>query len=104
MPTVQPNDTRVNKRRESRIAADTPVMLTVLRILGEPMVSGLVNNVSGSGLSVDVRVPIPCGAQVRVESADLVMLGEVCRCEPFADGYSVALVLSEIGTPATSTD
>ena len=94
----------MNKRRESRIAADTPVMLTVLRILGQPMLSGTVNNVSGSGLSVDVRVPIPCGAQVRVETPDLIMLGEVCRCEPFADGYSVALVLSEVGPSATLAD
>ncbi len=79
-------------------------MVTVLRILGESMFSGTVSNVSGSGLSVDLQVPIPCGAQVKVETPDLIMLGEVCRCEPVTDGYSVALVLSEIGTPVTSTD
>ena len=72
-------------------------MLTVLRMLGEPTLSGKVSDMSGSGLCVNVRVPIPCGAQVRVESPEMLMLGEVCYCEPVEHGYSVGIMLSEVG-------
>jgi PilZ domain-containing protein len=86
----------VNQRRESRLAADTPVKLKVLGMLGEPTIDGCVKDMSGSGLRVSVPLPIPCGASVRVEGKEMVMLGEVCRCEPDQAGYSVGVILSEL--------
>jgi len=86
----------MNQRRESRLAASTPVKLTLLKILGEPAVSGHVIDMSGSGLRVSVPSPIPCGAQVRVDGQEIVIFGEVCRCEEHEDGYTVGLMLSEL--------
>ena len=47
-----------NQRREARIAADTPVLLSILNILGEPGLPGRVIDMSGSGLRVSVNLPI----------------------------------------------
>src|SRR5262249_49932687 len=86
----------INQRREARLAADTPVELTILKILGEPAFSGHVIDMSGGGLCVSVPLPIPCGAQVRVESHEMVILGEVCRCDEHDGSCSVGLTVSEL--------
>ena len=84
----------MNRRKEQRIPANTPVMVTVLRILGEPSMAGRVVNMSGSGLQLTLSLPIPGGALVKVESGEMLMLGEVVRCEPSASGYAIGVHLS----------
>ena len=83
-------------RRESRLAANTPVTLTLLAVLGEPVFSGHVIDMSGSGLRVSLPLPIPCGAQVRVEGQEMLIFGEVCRCDEQDGSYSVGLMVSEL--------
>jgi len=56
--------------------------------------AALVLDMSGSGLRVEVPLPLPCGASVRVETTDLLMLGEVCRCQPRGDAYEVGMMLT----------
>ncbi len=68
--------------------------ITVLGILGEPKALGTVVDMSGSGLQLKLPLPIPCGAPVKLETADMLMLGEVVRCEPQGQSYSVGLSLS----------
>ena len=86
----------IEQRREQRLAADTPVIVTVRGILGDPVISGRVVDMSGSGIQMSLPSPIPCGVRVEVESSGLLMLGEVSRCEPVAQGYKVGLALSEV--------
>jgi hypothetical protein len=86
----------MNQRSESRLAADTPVMLTVLKILGEPTCTGHVVDMSGSGLKMNVPLPIPCGAQVKVEVPGMVIFGEVCRCEEHEGAYDIGMMLTEL--------
>lgn len=85
-----------NQRRESRLAANTPVLLTVLKILGEPALSCNVIDMSGSGLRITAAQPIPCGAEVRVEGQGMVLFGEVCRCDEQDGSYSIGLMISEL--------
>jgi hypothetical protein len=85
---------RRESRREQRLPADTPVTITVLGILGEPKAVGTVLDMSGSGLRVKLPLPIPCGAPVKLETNDMLMLGEVVRCEALGQFYSVGLALS----------
>jgi hypothetical protein len=87
-------DPRAETRREQRLPANTPVTITVLGILGEPNAVGTVLDMSGSGLRLKLPIPIPCGAPVKLESDDMLMLGEVVRCEPQGQSYSVGLSLS----------
>jgi hypothetical protein len=49
---------------------------------------------SGSGLRIKLALPIPCGAPVKLETEDMLMLGEVVRCEALGQSYSVGLSLS----------
>lgn len=81
-------------RCEQRLSANTAVTITVLGILGEPKAAGTVIDMSGSGLRLQLSLPIPCGAPVKVETADMLLLGEVVRCEPLGSAYSIGLSLS----------
>jgi hypothetical protein len=85
---------RGETRREQRLPANTPVTVTVLGILGEPKAIGTVLDMSGSGLRLELSLPLPCGAPVKLETNDVLMLGEVVRCEPLGQSYSVGLSLS----------
>jgi hypothetical protein len=85
-----------NQRRESRLTANTPVTLTILKILGEPALSCNVIDMSGSGLRITAAQPIPCGAEVKVEGQGMVLFGEVCRCDEQDGSYSIGLMISEL--------
>lgn len=85
---------RGETRQEQRLATDTPVTITVLGILGEPKAVGTVLDMSGSGLRLKLPLPIPCGVPVKLEADDMLMLGEVVRCEPQGQSYSIGLSLS----------
>jgi hypothetical protein len=89
----------VERRKEQRFPINSQVTLTVLGILGEPVVAGCVTDMSGSGLRLRLPVPIPCGAPVKVEAGDMLILGEVVRCEaahgaPAGTTYAVGVHLS----------
>jgi hypothetical protein len=86
----------MNQRRESRLTANTPITLTLLKLLGEPAFSGRVIDMSASGLRVSIPLPIPCGAQVRVDGQEMAIFGEVCRCDEQDGAYSVGLMVSEL--------
>ena len=61
--------------------------------MGMPPMSGTALDLSGSGLRIHLKNPIPCGSPVKVETKQMLMLGEVCRCEPDANGYELGLTL-----------
>jgi hypothetical protein len=89
----------VERRKEQRFPINSQVSLTVLGILGDPIVAGCVMDMSGSGLRLRLPLPIPCGAPVKVEAGDMLMLGEVVRCEATDDEsagstYAVGVHLS----------
>jgi len=83
----------MERRKEPRLKANQPVMVTALGMMGMPPMSGRVLDMSGSGLRVRLPNPVPCGSPIKVESQYLVMLGEVARCEDGCGDYIVGLVL-----------
>jgi hypothetical protein len=56
-------------------------------------VSGRALDVSATALRLRLPHPIPCGSPVRVEADDMIMLGEVKRCQYDFDSYIVSLML-----------
>lgn len=86
----------MEQRRERRLSVNTPVMVTLQGMLGDPQMSGNVLDMAGSGLRVRTAMPVPSGARVRVETAETTMLGEVVRCEPLGSEYALGLALSEV--------
>jgi hypothetical protein len=89
-------------RKESRLKANQPVMVTPLGMIGMRPMSGRVLDMSGSGLQLLLPNPVPCGSQIKVESEHLVMLGEVARCEDDHGDYIVGLVLFHTATVPAS--
>jgi PilZ domain len=82
------------RRKEPRIAFDTPVTVTLLDPREPPPIEGRVVDMSGSGLRLSVPLPIPSGIPVQVEGADMLLLGESLRCQPDGERYQIGISLS----------
>lgn len=88
-------------RREPRLRINKAVTLSVVSLMGEPSVGTLMNarvvDTSGSGMRLEVALPVPCGAEVVIEDQRMRILGETMRCDPKSDGYIVAVRVTETG-------
>ncbi len=82
-------------RRESRLEPDELVRLTLIEILGEPSIYGLVSDISDTGLSVTMEMPVACGVRVRIQGDEALVMGEIWRCEPLEDGYVISIIQAE---------
>jgi hypothetical protein len=82
----------MERRREPRVATKERVIVTELGPGRRPHV-GLIVEVSGRSLTLKLVSAIACGVPVQVETTNILMLGEVMRCEPADDGFRLALTL-----------
>jgi len=98
----------MERRKEPRFADDTPVTVTVLDPAKPCSIRGRVENMSGTGLSLRVFSPIACGTPVKVEGADMLVLGEVCRSQAAVgrgdDVYEVAVQIAQALASLSSLD
>jgi hypothetical protein len=76
----------------------SPITVTVLGSGATTSMSGTVLDLSGRGLRLAVPYPIPFGAAVKIETEELLMLAEVCRCSVLPSGYEAGLMVSEMLT------
>jgi hypothetical protein len=83
----------MEKRDEARTALNEPVIVTEVDPPGQPPTGGVLKNISGSGMQVRLPHGIPRRSMVKVETKDMLMLGEVVRCEPDGDSFKVSLAL-----------
>ena len=88
-------------RRESRLKINKAVTLSVVNLMGEPSAGTLKNarvlDASGSGMRLEVALPVPCGAEVVIEDQRMRIVGETMRCDPQSNGYVVAVRVFETG-------
>lgn len=91
----------VELRRESRLKINKAVTLSVVNLMGQPSAGTLMNarvlDTSGSGMLLEVALPVPCGAEVVIEDQRMRIVGETMRCDPKSGGYIVAIRVSETG-------
>ena len=90
----------MERRRESRLRVIKTATLRVLDRMAGPSLGRAIDaevvDVSGSGIRLRTRVPVPCGASVEVDDRRLLLLGEICRCVQDSDGtYTVGLRVLE---------
>jgi hypothetical protein len=85
---VHPN---IDRRREPRVQANEPVKVTLLGPPGGPPISCTALDISGSGLSIRSPLPIPGGAAVKVEGANLLLLGDVMWWRVIQDEYHIGI-------------
>jgi hypothetical protein len=83
----------VERNTESRLTANQPVLVSSCGLMKLPSVAGRALDVSATELRLRLLHPIPCGSPVRVEADDMIMLGEVKRCQYDFDSYIVSLML-----------
>src|SRR5271156_6508343 len=83
---------RTERRSEPRVVAKERVIVTELGQDRRPHV-GLIVEISGISLTLKLVSAIICGAPVQVETTNMLMLGEVMRCESADDGFRLALTL-----------
>jgi hypothetical protein len=68
-------------------------MVSSCGLMALTSVSGRALDMSATALRLRLPHPIPCGSPVRVEADDMIMLGEVQRCQFDFDSYIVSLML-----------
>jgi hypothetical protein len=61
---------------------------------GSPVIEACVVDISGSGLKVRAPVSVSCGAPVKIDGNNTLILGEVCRCVSEEGAYTVAIQVS----------
>jgi PilZ domain len=91
---VPAEERSVERRRENRLKTNRPVTLTILGAIAQPLMEACVLDMSGSGLCLRLPLPVPCGAAVKVDAHDMLMLGEITRCTPEDGAYTVGIHLS----------
>jgi hypothetical protein len=83
----------MERRLERRLAANEPAVVTELDLRHPRPKGGLIVELSGSSLTMKLPEAIAPGTPVKVETWNMLMLGEVVRCEPAGDGFRLALML-----------
>ena len=83
----------MDRRNGIRSKVNEPVSLTVLDPCGMPTLQGTMVDIAGNGMCIDLPSPVPCGSPVRITTQDMVMEGQVKRCEPAGESHRVALHL-----------
>jgi len=51
-----------------------------------------VINISAGGLCLHLASPIPAGTAVKVETSEVLLLGDICYCTADSDGFRVGFV------------
>ena len=84
----------MEQRREPRFRPNQTVTVTVLGLRPGPVLQASVLDVSGSGMRLRSRLPVPYGAAVEIKLNATVAHGNVCRCEPQSDFYELGVEVS----------
>src|SRR3954447_13009527 len=82
----------MNQRREMRFQASQSVAIT---LFGDPdrRISGVIKNVSGKGIGLELNVPVAPGTALKVELEDGLLLGEVIYCRKDDSSYYAGVEL-----------
>jgi hypothetical protein len=83
----------MERRKEPRIDIDQEVTLTVLGGLESQSIQARAVEMSGRGMRILSSLRVPYEAAVKVQTSDLLLLGEVIRVQATGDGYMLALKL-----------
>ena len=85
----------VEQRRESRLEPNQIATVKILGLTRGPVLEASILDISGSGMRILSKFPIPCGALVEIEANQTVSRGTVCRCNEQGLLYEVGIQVSE---------
>ena len=75
---------------ESWLQPGQALQIFVLPLGGVP-VPGLLVDRTGPQLILSLAENVPFGSAVKIETADVLLLGDVSHCEPCASGYTIGV-------------
>ena len=83
----------MERRKHPRLQTNLPVLMTTLP-RGRSVEACVLLDLSEGGLRLRSSAPLAVNAAVRIEADDLLLLGEVTRCDAEGGAYSVGIQLS----------
>jgi c-di-GMP-binding flagellar brake protein YcgR len=83
----------MERRKQSRVALDQKVTITVLGTPDSPPFQATTVDMSGGGMRILSPLPVPYQAAVKVQTGDRLLLGEVIRVENSERGHMLAVKL-----------
>jgi len=82
----------MERRQEPRFRVAQPMHVTVLDPSHQEIPASIVD-ISAGGLSLRLSKPIRAGTLVKVETSEILLLGEICHCAADEDGFRVGFVV-----------
>jgi hypothetical protein len=82
----------MEKRAEPRFEAEQIVRVTTLGEHAEEFLAQILN-VSGTGMRLLVDRLVPAGMPLKIEWNQILLLGDVCYCQPAERGFAIGLEL-----------
>lgn len=83
----------MDRRSDVRIDTNEPVVITQLGAGGRHPTGGMILDMSGSGMLMKAPRFFPIDALVRIEGGNMLLLGEVVRCEAHENGFYVGILI-----------
>ncbi len=87
----------MEQRREHRFKLNQTATVKVLGLRPGPVIQVGILDISGSGMRLHSKLPVPCGTpiEIEVEVNHTVARGSVCRCKPKQGSYELGVQVSE---------
>jgi hypothetical protein len=82
----------VERRQEPRFSLSQSMRVTLLDP-SHKEIEAFVIDVSGGGLCLRLPCRIPAGTPVKVETPDVLLLGDICYCATDEDGFRAGVVV-----------
>jgi len=86
----------MEQRREHRFKPNQTATVKVFGLEPGLVIKVHILDVSGNGMCLGSKLPVPCGTLVEIEVADTLAFGEICRCESGQDSYQLGVQVSAI--------
>src|SRR6185295_6266207 len=82
----------MERRQEPRFSLSQSIRVTLLDP-SHKEIRALVIDVSAGGLCLRLPCRISAGTLVKVETPDVLLLGDICYCAPDQDGFRAGVVV-----------
>ena len=81
----------MERRQETRFRPPQPIRVTLLDPSHREIEASVIN-LSAGGMCLQVANPIPAGTAVKIETSEILLLGDICYCSADNDGFRVGFV------------
>jgi len=81
----------MERRQETRFRPPQPIRVTLLDPSHREIEASVIN-ISAGGMCLQVANPIPAGTSIKIETSEILLLGDICYCSADNDAFRVGFV------------